>query len=405
MNKNESESQMMLTSETILDNRYCVQKVLGIGGFGITYLARDEHTMKEIAIKEYFPFTLANRDIESGTVYAMSSKYQDVYQHGIKVFQQEAQTLTKFLGDAGIVQVMDYFHENGTVYYTMEYLDGVNLKNLILSMKGQVPIDFGMEILFSIAITLERVHKQGLFHRDITPENIFITKSGQIKLIDFGSTRNIIGEKSRSLSVVLKPGYAPPEQYSTKGCQGPWTDIYGLCATIYLALTGITIPDGPSRLKGEIVIPLEQLVPEIDRKVSRAILRGLCLDYRQRYQTINDFMKDIEEHSNIEVRKVPTIKLVQNNLVCDSWMIPINTAITIGRSTEKCNVVVNDPNVSRVHCSLLFESESNLFYLTDLSRNGTFINKMKLETGKIYKLEPGESFYIIEGMCLRVEVQ
>ena len=452
MRENESESNMLLSTGKVLNRRYRIERVLGVGGFGVTYLAAEINSSEKVAIKEFFPFNMAVRDQESGYVYSANSGTKDIFLHGVQVFKKESEILRRFAGNTSVVQVMDCFEENGTAYFSMEYLDGVNLKTLMRSMGGRVPLELGTEVLRNMAETLQNVHEQGLLHRDISPENIFITKAGQIKLIDFGATRTFIGEKSRSLSVILKPGFAPPEQYSTKGNQGPWTDIYALCATGYLAVTGITIPDAPSRLDGEIIQPLVSIFPEIGKQISDAIEQGLQLDYRKRPQSMRNFLmltkenqipvqinpreKKEDENGHAELDKIgkyekskqgltdddkkneciekkksssekrrvqnqtlkncrPFLLLEKSGELCDKWEIPEDRVMKIGRSSEQCNIVLDEPNISRVHCTIRYDAITNRFYLIDLSSNGTYRGEERLQQGCQYILQPGDKFFLI----------
>ncbi len=404
----QNENHMLLSPGTMLKGRYQLGRVLGAGGFGITYLARDD-AGKLCAVKEYLPSMLAVRDSTTKKVYPSSSDNKETFEHGLKVFNKESQVLRRFENNPNIVQVFDCFEENGTAYFVMEFLDGVNLQALTRSMGNVLPPEYGTEILFSVAGTLKAVHAQGLLHRDISPENIFMTKQGTIKLIDFGATRFFVGEKSRSLSVILKPGFAPPEQYSSKGNQGPWTDIYALCATIYNVLTGAPLPDAPERLSGTPLPSLSSLVA-ISPAMSKALERGLALDYRMRPQTVDEFLLEISasEHQAAsvkasEVKGTPYIQIIPSG---DKWIIPKNIPMAIGRSSERCNIVLDEPNVSRVHCTVQYDDKTNVFYLIDLSSNGTFADSGRLEQNKAYSLNPNENFYILNHqITMRVGVE
>ncbi|MDL2217618.1 FHA domain-containing serine/threonine-protein kinase [Christensenellaceae bacterium OttesenSCG-928-M15] len=394
-------NHLILPPGTVLNNRYMIGRALGAGGFGITYLAKDQRDGTLVAVKEYLPNMIAMRDVNSKTVYASSNENREIFTHGLEVFNKEAAVLKKFDGYQSIVQVKECFEANGTAYFSMEYLDGVNLKALMRSMGGQVTLALGMEIFHTTAQTLQLVHEQGLLHRDVSPENIFITRDAKIKLIDFGATRFYVGEKSRSLSVIIKPGFAPPEQYASRGNQGPWTDVYALCATIYNAITGDMIPDAPDRLGGASIQPVISKLPTINPAISAAIERGLRLDYRTRPQSIKELLGDVNRLQasapiaapQQQMRGTPYLQMVNN--ASDKWILPKNMQMTIGRSSEKCNIVIDDPNISRVHCSVIYNEKSSCFYITDFSSNGTFVEGGRLEQGKIYALNEGDTFYLL----------
>ncbi|MDR1192898.1 MAG: FHA domain-containing protein [Peptococcaceae bacterium] len=289
------ESAMTLPPGTLLSRRYITGQVLGIGGFGITYLAMDTGAGATCAIKEYFPAALATRSGEGGGVAINGKSSREPFLHGIKVFQNEVSLLRGFQGEPLIVQARDYFEENGTAYFAMEYLDGVSLMGLARSGGNFIPYGFAKEILLKAGEALAKVHQKNLLHRDVSPENIFITREGQVKLIDFGATRYFVGEMSKSLSVVLKPGFAPPEQYSSRGNQGPWTDIYALAATFYYVLTGVKVPEAPDRLSGKAVEKLTAMIPGLDHRVAEAVDKALRLNYKERYQTVDEFLREIQK--------------------------------------------------------------------------------------------------------------
>lgn len=406
-------NHLILAPGTLLRGRYLLGRTLGAGGFGITYLARDNTGGTLCAIKEYLPNLLAVRNADTQDVYPSSTSNRETFEHGLKVFQREAQVLRQFAGNGSIVQVYDYFEQNGTAYFVMEYLDGVTLKALMRSMGGQVPLGLASEVLQEVAATLEKVHGQGLLHRDVSPENIFVTKNGEIKLIDFGATRFFVGERSQSLSVILKPGFAPPEQYSSKGNQGPWTDLYALCATFLNALTGQSLPDAPDRLAGAGLPRVAGAAPGIYPPLAAAVEQGLSLDWRQRPQSMAAFLQQanggqaaapagtpppIPQHQAAQnpeqLRGTPFVQVMRGGLAGDKWIIPKNMAMSIGRSSEQCNIVLEYPNVSRVHCTVEYNEKSGCFYLIDLSTNGTLTEAGRIEKNRPHPLRAGETFYI-----------
>jgi serine/threonine protein kinase len=430
-----------LTVGTVLKNRYLVGRVLGIGGFGITYLAIDIDTGERCAIKEYYPKSLAIRD-GNMHVAASSSVSSKTFNHGIDVFLIEAQTLAKFLGVEQVVQVRESFQENGTAYFVMEYLDGVNVKALMRSQKGKVPVQYAEQILTEVVGVLKAIHRQGLLHRDISPENIFITKQGKVKLIDFGATRYYVGEASRSLSVILKPGFAPPEQYSSKGNQGPWTDIYALAATFYYVVTGKLVPEAPERLAGKALTPLRQLAPDVPDYTANAIEHALNLSYKNRYQTVEAFESALTirvslphrpavaepsagpldshdvgasgmhvqaqaEKPSLAVAKMggnPYLKVMAGPISGSKWVLPVNLEVIIGRSNKVSNIVINDPSISRQHCALKYQTSTSSFIIRDLSSNGTYLKGLKpLAHDTPTELAPGSDIYL-SSEALKVKV-
>lgn len=439
-------SHVMLQPGIILHNRYLLGRVLGAGGFGVTYLAKDQRTNQRVAVKEYMPATFSVRLQDGKTIVPSSESKRELFDHGVDVFAKEVRTLKTFTGNPNIVQVIESFEENGTAYFAMEYLDGVTLAGLARLSGGILQMEHAVNVVMMTGNALRTVHENGMLHRDVSPDNILITREGEVKLIDFGATRYYVGEQSRSLSVVLKAGYAPPEQYSSKGNQGPWTDIYALCATFYTLILGKRPPDAPDRLADYPIENLRQY--GVSNAVANVIEHGLEIDYRKRLQSIETLLQVIEagmgmfygqpqaqpqsQPQQVRSQQVPPqvqprqlevtlreeevqermampkgvgmgtpyVQVVQQGGVGDRWILPKNIPLMIGRSIEKCNVVLENRNISRIHCELHYDEKATIFYLIDHSSNGTFINGMRIETEKIYKLTPGQQFCILPNECL-----
>ena len=250
-----------LPEGTILQNRYLLGKVLGQGGFGITYIGYDNTLNIRVAIKEYYPSDMVQRTPESKTV-SPFTQFKSDYEHGKQRFIEEARTLAKFSDFPGIVSVNDCFEYGGGAYMVMQFLEGVNLKEYLSRKGNKINPNEAISILTPVMDALKEVHRAGIIHRDISPDNIFITTDGQVKLIDFGAARQSIGG-GKSLSIQLKQGYAPEEQYRAHGNQGTWTDVYALAATLYRMVTGETPPESIERLSYDTLIIPEDLPENI----------------------------------------------------------------------------------------------------------------------------------------------
>jgi serine/threonine protein kinase len=368
-------SSLTLPAGALLGERYLIGRTLGVGGFGITYLALDCNEQAFCAIKEYFPRAFATRET-SFRVTASGKTSSPIFTHGYEVFHGEAKILTRFAGKPLIVQARDYLEDNNTAYFVMEYLDGLNAKALLRSSNGRLPLEQAMTILFAMINALALVHAEGYLHRDISPENIFITRSGHIKLIDFGSTRFFVGERSRNLSVILKPGFAPPEQYSSRGNQGPWTDLYALAATFYFLATGVRVPDAPDRLDKDTLTPIAQMLPNLHPALADVLGRCLRLDFRERVQDTAQFLGALEAPSSNTINHgrggTPYVLVQSGKSAGVKWALPSDTNIIVGRSPQNCNIVVSDPGISRKHCVIRYSSGEGCFTVTDTSANGTF---------------------------------
>ena len=264
---------LALKPGSILNGRYTVGRVLGQGGFGITYIAQDYQTGERVAIKEYLPGEFANRT-SNQSIQAFSGRQQENYEYGKAQFLEEARTLAAFNGDEHIVRIHSYFEENNTAYFVMEYVDGYALDKYLAQKGGRLSVEEANRLLLPLMESLGKVHAKGIIHRDIAPDNIIITKDGSAKLIDFGAARYSTGEKSKSLDVVLKHGFAPTEQYMRRGRQGPFTDVYALAATYYYAITGKVLPDAVERMQEDTMFVPSALGVKISPETGRCPAEG-----------------------------------------------------------------------------------------------------------------------------------
>ncbi|MGN0466355.1 MAG: YARHG domain-containing protein [Lachnospiraceae bacterium] len=292
-----------LKPQTILSGKYLVGKSIGEGGFGITYIGWDLNLEIPLAIKEYFPNGFAIRDHHtSDHVTAFTGEKEKFYKAGREKFIQEAKSLAKFYKQEEIVLVRDYFQENGTAYIVMEYIVGKSYSE-ILKEKEKNNIHPSVEEVFEtmkpVIKALEMVHNEGIIHRDISPDNIMITEDGVIKLIDFGAARGF-SDGEKSLSIVLKAGYAPEEQYQTKGNQGPWTDVYAFCATIYRAITGRKPPDSMERLAEDTIKKPSELGIQMDEELEKALMKGLAVREKDRWQSMRELYRAFYERQKEE---------------------------------------------------------------------------------------------------------
>ncbi len=273
-----------LPVNTILYGRYIVGRVLGAGGFGITYIGYDLKLDGRVAIKEYYPSGAANRSI-SLTVYPTTTEKGNPFETGKERFLKEARALSEFVGDSSIVTLRDYFEENGTAYIVMEYLEGEDLSHYA-AKHGKFTFDEALDLLEPAMLALDKIHKKGLIHRDISPSNLMVLNDGRIKVLDFGAARLQSVNGELSLSVMLKPGYAPIEQYSTHGEQGPWTDVYAMSATFYRLITGKTPPSATDRTCGSAVELPSALGVKLTPAQEKALMRGLALQSADRTRTM-----------------------------------------------------------------------------------------------------------------------
>lgn len=242
-----------LPAGTMLRGQYLVGKVLGQGGFGITYIGWDSYLDIVVAIKEFYPAAAVNRDVTlSHSVHVNTRNAEHLYINSRERFLREAKILAKLRNIPEIVGIHNFFPENNTAYIVMEYVQGIELRQFVQQNGGNLPAHVLLPILEPVAQALEAVHREGLVHRDVSPDNIMLQSDGRIKLLDFGAARDTGDadadvDLARSTEAILKHGFAPIEQYRSRGNLGPWTDEYGFCASVYYCLTGNVPPDAPSR--------------------------------------------------------------------------------------------------------------------------------------------------------------
>ncbi len=290
----------------ILNGKYLIGRVIGSGGFGITYIGWDFYQCKKVCIKEYFPRMIAARDPNAQSypeLISVSIQYstamytqhprgvQYAYRQGLQNYIQEAKNLSRFYLMPGIVSVRDFFYGNNTAYIVMEYIHGIDMRKYMKAVGRCFRPKEIFPLLKDVLRALNEVHKVNIIHRDISPDNIMLTHEGKAKLIDFGASRDY-GNSGKG-SVLLKKGYAPIEQYSRDGEQGPWTDVYSMCASIYYLLTKIRIPVPQERMERDTVELLQVKGVPISEERDLAIRKGLSIKAEDRYQTMAGLYRDL----------------------------------------------------------------------------------------------------------------
>ena len=342
----EEHSPHTLPAGSILGGKYIVGKVLGQGGFGITYLGFDLLLQIKVALKEYIPSGMVGRDTDRATVTLFSLKEKDQYEQGKEKFLDEARILAKLNDTPNIVKVQNFFRENNTAYFVMEYIEGMSLKQALKQQGGRLSFEQTCEILMPIAQALSLVHQQNLLHRDISPDNIFITNTGQSKLLDFGAARFTLGDQ-KSMSVILKHGFAPEEQYRTHGNQGPWTDIYALGATFYNCLTGACPPDAIERIHQDTLVMPNALGVSIPSYAEHALAKALAVKSENRFYNVTEFISAMMGKSKSSA--VSPINALPNSTVplysSPNNSVPGNINHTSSASIQKTSIlnrIMND---------------------------------------------------------------
>jgi len=281
---------------TMLRNRYQLGKVLGQGGFGITYVGWDTLMETVVAVKEFYPTGVVNRRSEVSThVECLTEKMDRHYQMSKERFLREAKALVKFRSIPEVVDLLDFVEENNTAYIVMEYVRGVDLAKYIQHKGGRLTVDETFRILKPVMEALAAVHKGDIVHRDISPDNIILDPMGGAKLLDFGAVRTVEDpdlEKglAKSTEAILKHGFAPIEQYNTRGSLGPWTDEYAMCATIWYCLTG-TIPEEASIRVSEGIDPDWRSIPGLTQQQCAALEKGISVRAKDRFPSMDALLE------------------------------------------------------------------------------------------------------------------
>lgn len=393
----------------LLNNRYRVGRCIGQGGFGVTYLAKDTFKDELCCIKEYYPNQIVDR-LDNNYLTVHDESMRRKFENGKKCFIDEAKVLFKMQSCPLVVTVTDFFSEFNSAYIVMDYLDGMNLKRAVNKFGGILSYNNSLQVLYKISNALIEVHKAGILHRDISPENIFITKDGKIILIDFGAARN---RDSEHMSVLIKPGYAPPEQYKRDGNQGPWTDIYALASTFYYIVSGKHITPARERLIEDNMPPLCDVAPSVSKELSDVIAKAMRLDYTARYQNVREFLSDVQNAVGTKSSKrTGVIKFVSGVNAGEHMVISDGQIIRIGRVPNPVvngiqshnDKIIKSPNISGRHCTIKYLASSNEFIVVDYSSNGTYFqNETRLCYAMEYKFKPNDVIVLVNSNCCVIE--
>jgi serine/threonine protein kinase len=331
---------LMLPPRTVLRDQYVIGRALGHGGFGITYLAWDIGLQTRLAIKEYMPNGIAGRTGQS-KVLPFSDITKPEYEWGLERFLEEARVLKK-CNHPHIVAVDTVFRDNGTAYLVMEYLEGMTFEELLRRRGGTIPFEEALRIMLPVMDALSAVHAENILHRDVSPDNIYIPRTGKVKLIDFGAARNALSQRSRNLSVIMRGGYSPEEQYRSNGIQGPWTDVYATAATLYRAVTGKVPPASIDRLAADTLESPSQLGVSIPASAEIALMKGLAVRAGDRFQSMEDFKSALT--GNLPVpRPAPVTVLSETRALDETRRTLVETLILAPVAPAQPPAVVPPP--------------------------------------------------------------
>lgn len=288
-----------LPRETVLHGRYRIQNVIAEGGMGIVYLGYDPVLETKVSIKEYFPRRYAMRMPEKTALQIYAGSSAEIFQTELEKFIKEARTLARFGALDSIVSVKDFFYENETGYMVMEYVEGETVKQLVERDGRMEPLAV-LRLMKPVLDCLSVIHQEKLLHRDIAPDNLILREDGRLVLIDFGTARFLSADDKKTMTIYYKSGYSAGEQYAPHTEKGPYTDVYGICTTMYFMLTGISPEESVRRILHDRVVPLSQYRDiDLPDSAKNAIEKGMAVDIQKRYADVDMLCKDLYQNVDI----------------------------------------------------------------------------------------------------------
>ena len=367
----------------LCNRKYVIESMIGAGGFGITYKARNTYSGGYYAVKEFFVRGRCARNSQNHSVTTSEMKEESFAKY-LDKFIEEGNLLTQF-NHPNIVRVKEVFLENNTAYIVMEFVEGKTLQQTVKET-GRLEYSLAVNFIAQLADAVNYTHSRNILHRDIKPENMIITPDYRVILIDFGAARMFAHDQTQRHTTIYTPGYAPLEQYSSTSRKGSYSDIYSMGATFYYAMTGQDPIDSAARNIDPMPSPRE-LFPDIPEEADRTVMKAMQMESKNRHQSVPEFMNDLLNRQE-EVTAKPQAQMPK--------------MLTIGRHGDN-NIVINDEKASRWHLQIVQESSGN-FHLMDLnSANGTFVNgrsvmEANIKSGDVVQIGntilPWESYFI-----------
>lgn len=421
---------------SLIHARYRVERILGEGGFGVTYQVTDLKENRIAAMKEYMPADIAYRRPRSKEVHP-KQEYTEAYQKFRDKFLDEARIIYRFRGHPNIIDVNHLFYDNNTAYYVMEYINGKDLDRYLKERGGRLSWQELYPIMAQIVSALQQVHNSDMIHCDISPDNIFLLDRGQVKLIDFGAAKNVL--HGQSSMILLKRGFAPPEQLYSGGNLGPWTDVYALAVTLYRAYTGKMPPTSEDRMVSDQTIwPSQMGITAPSQHWEAALRKAMSLRWEDRFPDVNSFWQALNagygqravttardnysrQYKTVPSQPQPYVQQYSPQQYAPAYggmqshmleglqgtfagmRFPLQDALVLGTDWNRCNVQFppQSPGISRVHVKLWVEGNS-LYAMDAGSSYGTWLDNKKMTPGLVYPLSAGSTIYLGNGQYFRV---
>lgn len=288
-----------LPRETVLHGRYRIQDVIAEGGMGIVYLGYDPVLETKVSIKEYFPRRYGMRIPGQTSLQIYAGSSAELFRTELEKFIKEARTLARFGALDSIVSVKDFFYENETGYMVMEYVEGETVKQLV-EREGKMEPQHVLRLMKPVLDCLAVIHQEKLLHRDIAPDNLILREDGRLVLIDFGTARFLSADDEQTMTIYYKSGYSAGEQYAPHTEKGPYTDVYGICTTMYFMLTGVSPEESVRRILHDRVVPLSKYRDiDLPDSAKNAIVKGMEVDILKRYADVDQLCKDL--YRNVDI--------------------------------------------------------------------------------------------------------
>lgn len=384
-------SPQVLPGGYLLHGQYQIEDVLGQGGFGITYCATDLASQRRVAVKELFPSGHVQRAQDHIHVNPIAD-HAAAFEKMKTSFSKETAMLVQLQDIKDVVRLFHAFSDNGTSYYVMEYLQGITLSKRLLH---EGPMSWAVlgPIVRPIILTLSRLHRSGVIHRDVSPDNIFLQKDGGVKLIDFGNVRSF--DQDNAMTAYVKGNFAPWEQFTSAVQQGPYTDVYSLCVTLYYGLTGKLPPKATERIYRDQLVPLHHLCPNLPESVCRGIEHGMAVRASDRTQQMDILYRELFGET--------AQPAFQRKLFCQvgqfegkAWLLPQEQIFSIGRNlTSSLCYPPHAKGVSRMQVKLFVTKEGRVLACDECSTYGT----MCITSAGNYPLQHGK-WYDVTGCTL-----